>query len=145
MSTLMSGDIEKVHEYLRAGKAVIQELGSSWVGLHILMMEGRLLAITGDLDRAESIYREANHGFQEFGEPTKTNITRSELAHTLRRQGKWEQALPLYRETIFIFGIGVTNLRSQTSSNASPISPSHKKSRKKQAGYWGQPRRSESG
>ena len=103
MSTLMSGDIEKVHEYFRAGKAVIQELGSSWVGPHILMMEGRLLAITGDLDRAESIFREANQGFQEFGEPTRTNITRSELAHTLRRQGKWEQALPLYRETILYF------------------------------------------
>jgi predicted ATPase/class 3 adenylate cyclase len=103
MSTLMSGDIEKVHEYLRAGKAVIQELGSSWIGLHILMMEGRLLAITGKLDHAESIYREAIHGFQEFGEPTQTNITRSELAHTLRRQGKWEQALALYRETILYF------------------------------------------
>jgi predicted ATPase/class 3 adenylate cyclase len=103
MSTLMSGDIEKVHEYLRAGKAVIQELGSSWIGLHILMMEGRLLTITGNLDHAESIYREAIHGFQEFGEPTQTNITRSELAHTLRRQGKWEQALPLYRETILYF------------------------------------------
>jgi predicted ATPase/class 3 adenylate cyclase len=103
MSTLMSGDIEKVNDYLSAGKAVIQELGSNWVGLHILMMEGRLLAITGDLDRAESIYREAKHGFQEFGEPTQTNITRSELAHTLRRQRKWEQALPLYRETILYF------------------------------------------
>jgi non-specific serine/threonine protein kinase len=30
-------------------------------------------------------------------------ITRSELAHTLRRQGKWDQALPLYRETILYF------------------------------------------
>jgi predicted ATPase/class 3 adenylate cyclase len=103
LSTLMSGDIEKVYEYLRAGKAVIQELGSSWVGLTILMMEGRLFTITGDLDRAESIYREADLGFQEVGEPAQTNITRSELAHTLRRQGKWEQALPLYRETILYF------------------------------------------
>jgi tetratricopeptide (TPR) repeat protein len=81
----------------------IEELGNSWVRLHILMMEGRLLALTGDLERAESIYREANHGFQEFGEPTQTIITRSELAHTLRRQGKWDQALPLYRETILYF------------------------------------------
>jgi len=99
----MSGDIEKAHEYLRAGKAVIEELGSSWVGPQILLMEGRLLANTGDLERAEAIYREANHGFQEFGEPTQANITRSELAHTLRRQGKWQQALPLYRETILYF------------------------------------------
>jgi predicted ATPase/class 3 adenylate cyclase len=103
LSTLMSGDIEKVYEYLRAGKAVIKELGSSWVGLTILMMEGRLFAITGDLESAESIYREAIHGFQGYGEPAQMNITRSELAHTLRRQGKWEQALPLYRETILYF------------------------------------------
>jgi predicted ATPase/class 3 adenylate cyclase len=103
MSTLMSGEIEKAHEYFREGKAVIQELGSSWIGPHIQMMEGRLFAITGDLDRAESIFREANQGFQEFGEPTRTNITRSELAHTLRRQGKWDQALSLYRETILYY------------------------------------------
>jgi predicted ATPase/class 3 adenylate cyclase len=103
LSTLMSGEIEKVYEYLRAGKAVIQELGSSWVGLTILMMEGRLFVISGDLESAESIYREANDGFQGYGEPAQMNITRSELAHTLRRQGKWEQALPLYRETILYF------------------------------------------
>jgi predicted ATPase/class 3 adenylate cyclase len=103
LSTLMSGDIEKVYEYLGAGKAVTQELGSSWVGLTILMMEGRLFAISGDLDRAESIYREANDGFHGYGEPAQMNITRSELAHTLRRQGKWEQALQLYRDTILYF------------------------------------------
>jgi predicted ATPase/class 3 adenylate cyclase len=103
LSTLMSGDIEKVHGYLRAGKAVTQEFGSNWVGLHILMMEGRLFAITGDLERAESIYRKASQEFQEVGEPAQMNITRSELAHTLRRQGKWEQALELYRQTILYF------------------------------------------
>jgi predicted ATPase/class 3 adenylate cyclase len=103
MSTLMSGDVEKSREYLRAGKAVVAELGTSWVGPHILMTEGRLLAKAGDPERAESLFREAGHGFEEFGEPTQTNITRSELAHALRRQGKWEQALALYRQTILHF------------------------------------------
>lgn len=83
MSTLMSGDMEEAHEYLRAGKAVIEELGSR-------------------------------------------------PCHSIGRR-------------FFIFRIWVTNLRSQTSSNASPTSPSHSKSRKKQAGYWGRPRRSGSG
>jgi tetratricopeptide (TPR) repeat protein len=103
MATLMSEDIEKAHQYLREGKAVIEELGSSWVGPQILMMEALLLAKEGDLEGAEAIYREADQRFQELGEPTQTIITRSELAHTLRGQGKWEQALPLYRETILYF------------------------------------------
>jgi hypothetical protein len=73
------------------------------IELHLLLMEMRLFAITGDLDRAESINRKANQGFQEFGELMKTNITSRELSHTLRRQEKWEQALPLHRETILYF------------------------------------------
>ncbi len=102
-ATLMSEDFEKAHQYLREGKAVIEELGSSWVGPQILMMEGLLLTNTGDLEGAEAIYREADQRFQELGTPTQTIITRSELAHTLRRQEKWEEALPLYRETILYY------------------------------------------
>jgi tetratricopeptide (TPR) repeat protein len=103
MTSLMSGDMQKAYEYIRQGKAAIEIIGNSLLDLQILMMEGRLLANTGDLERAEAIYREANHGFQEFGEPTQAILPRSELAHTLRRQGKWDQALLLYRETILYF------------------------------------------
>jgi tetratricopeptide (TPR) repeat protein len=71
--------------------------------VQILMMEGRLLANKGDLVRAEEIFRKAYQDFQAFGETTQAGITHSELAHTLRRQGKWEQALPHYRETILYF------------------------------------------
>ncbi len=54
MSTLMSGDIEKAQEYLREGKAAIEELGSSWIGPQMLMIEGRLLANTGELERSQT-------------------------------------------------------------------------------------------
>ncbi len=103
MSAMMRGDYEKTHEYLTEGKAALKELGSSGVGPQVLVLEGQLLALTGDLERAEAIYREAAERFEALREPTQTAITRSELAHTLRGQGKWEQALPLYRETILYF------------------------------------------
>jgi tetratricopeptide (TPR) repeat protein len=103
LATMMSGDIEKTQEYLKEAKAVIEELGSSLVGPHILVGEGQLHVLTGDLEGAEAIYREADQRFQELGDPTQTIFMRSELAHTLRGQGKWEQALPLYRETILYF------------------------------------------
>jgi tetratricopeptide (TPR) repeat protein len=103
LATMMSGNIEKTEEYLKEAKALIEELGSSLIGLHILVGEGTLHVLMGDLEGAEAIYREADQGFQELEDRTQSIFTRSELAHTLRRQGKWEQALPLYRETIQYF------------------------------------------
>jgi len=101
--TLMRGDIEQARQYLWEGKALIKELGSNWLGPQLLMMEGRLLANTGDMAGAETIYREADQRFQVVGEPTQMFITRSELAHALRGQGKWDEAQSLYRETILFF------------------------------------------
>jgi tetratricopeptide (TPR) repeat protein len=103
MVALMSGDSEKSHEYIKEGKALIEELDSSWVGRRLMMIEGYLRANTGDLVGAEAIYRELDQRSKEAGEPEPSSLYRSELAHTLRRQGKWEQALPIYHETILFF------------------------------------------
>jgi non-specific serine/threonine protein kinase len=101
MATLMGSDFEKTHQHVAEGKALTEELGSSWIGPQILFTEGYLLANTGDLEGAEAVFREASQRFQDLGEPT--GFYRSELAHALRRQGKWEQALPIYHESIQYF------------------------------------------
>jgi predicted ATPase/class 3 adenylate cyclase len=103
LATMLGGDIEKAQEYIKEAKALIEELDGSLVGTRILVGEGYLHALMGDLEGAEAIYREAEQRFRELVDPTQTIITRSELAHILRGQGKWEQALPLYRETIQYF------------------------------------------
>jgi ATP/maltotriose-dependent transcriptional regulator MalT len=91
LATMMSGNIEKTEEYLKEAKALIEELGSSLIGLHILVGEGTLHVLMGDLEGAEAIYREADQGFQELEDRTQSIFTRSELAHTLRRQGYWSR------------------------------------------------------
>ena len=103
LATLITGELDKTQEYLKEAKALIEELGSIQIGPQILVLEGRLLALMGQLDVAEAIYREADQGFQELGDSTQRIVARSELSHTLRGQGKWEQALPLYRETILYY------------------------------------------
>ncbi len=101
--TMIRGDFDEAYQYLKEGKAVIEKLGSNWIGPQLLVMEGRLLAVTGELARAETVYRDANLQFQRIGEPTQSAIARSEMAHALRGQGKWAQALAIYKETIRFF------------------------------------------
>jgi predicted ATPase len=103
LASMLGGDIEKAHQYLEEGETLMEEFGSSLVGTNILVGQGNLHALTGDLEGAEAIYREADQRVQELGDPRQTIYFRSELAHTLRWQGKWEQALPLYHETIQYF------------------------------------------
>jgi predicted ATPase/class 3 adenylate cyclase len=103
LASMLGGDIEKAQAYLKEAMGFIEELGGSLLGFQILAGEGQLLALMGDLEGAEALYREVEQRFHGLGAPMQTIITRNELAHLLRRQGKWAQALPFYRESILYF------------------------------------------
>jgi tetratricopeptide (TPR) repeat protein len=54
----------------------------------------------GDYEQARARFRTCLSVFLELGDKHRINMIQSELAHIEREQGKYEQAIPMYRETI---------------------------------------------
>ncbi len=103
LASMMQGDLQQTQEIVREGKEAVERLGNTFGGLQFLMVEGHMYARMGKLAQAEQVYRRADEQFREIDEPTQSIITRSELAHALRGQRKWQEARSYYRETIQYF------------------------------------------
>ena len=64
------------------------------------MAQGRVLGRQGQTDAAVAAFGVAIQRFMELGDERFVLASRSDMAHALRRGGRLDEALALYRETI---------------------------------------------
>jgi predicted ATPase/class 3 adenylate cyclase len=70
---------------------------------NILQIQARMAALQGDKETAKSTFLKAVDDFRAINDQRNLLHSKSDLAHLLRRNGKLQEALPLYRETIKIW------------------------------------------
>ena len=85
---------------LRRGVDAARRSGSPYAIGSASMAQGRAFGREGDTDGAIAAFAIAIQRFTEIGDDRFVLACRSDLAHALRRGGRFEQALALYRETI---------------------------------------------
>lgn len=85
---------------LQRGVEAARRSGSPYAIGAVSMARGRALGRRGEVDAAVAAFVVAIQRFQELGDERFVVASRSDLAHALRRGGRLEEALALYRETI---------------------------------------------
>jgi predicted ATPase/class 3 adenylate cyclase len=83
-------------EILRAARAS----GNPWAMGRAKLNAGRLALISGNLAEAYTRFEEAATLFQRMRDRSYYNSSRSEIGHVLRLQGRYHEAVTVYRETI---------------------------------------------
>lgn len=85
---------------LQRGVEAARRSGSPYAIGAVSMAQGRMLGREGKTDAAVAAFGAAIQRFMELGDERFVLAGRSDLAHALRRGGRLEEALALYRETI---------------------------------------------
>lgn len=88
-----------LEESLRAAHAS----GNAWTIAMATHNAARLAAAGGMTDEAMARFEEAGVLFDQMGNQSMHNVNRSEMAHFLRNQGRYPEALSVYRETILFW------------------------------------------
>jgi predicted ATPase/class 3 adenylate cyclase len=86
-------------EALQAARAS----GNPWIIAMATHNAARLAAESGRLVEAEARFEEAGTLFDQTRDRPMGNVNRSEMGHFLRKQGRYPEALTLYRRTIPIW------------------------------------------
>ena len=84
----------------RRGLAAAARSGSPYAIGAASLAEGRALGHEGETDAAAASFAVAIQRFMEIGDERFVLASRSDLAHALRRGGRFDEALAMYRETI---------------------------------------------
>ena len=84
----------------RRGLAAAARSGSPYAIGAASLAEGRALGHEGETDAAAASFAVAIQRFMEIGDERFVLASRSDLAHALRRGGRLDEALAMYRETI---------------------------------------------
>ena len=85
---------------LARGVAAASRSGNPYVIAATSIAQGRALGLRGDTDAAVAAFGVAIQGFGELGDERFALAARSDLAHALRRGGRFDEALAVYRQTI---------------------------------------------
>ncbi len=85
---------------LQRGVEAARRSGSPYAIGAVSMAQGRMLGRQGKTDAAVAVFGVAIQNFVELGDERFALASRSDMAHALRRGGRLEDALALYRETI---------------------------------------------
>jgi predicted ATPase/class 3 adenylate cyclase len=85
---------------IRRGAEAAQRSGSPYAIGSVAMAQGRALGRLGQTDGAVASFGIAIERFMELGDERFVLACRSDLAHALRRGGRLDAALAMYRETI---------------------------------------------
>jgi predicted ATPase/class 3 adenylate cyclase len=99
-ATVSTFDPEVGAALLRRGIDAARRSGSPYVIAAVSMAQGRALGHTGETDGAVAAFGVAIQRFTEIGDERMILASRSDLAHALRRGGRLDEALAIYRETI---------------------------------------------
>ena len=85
---------------LRRGVAAARRSGSPYAIGAVSMAQGRTLGRLGQTDESVAAFGVAIQRFMELGDDRFVLASRSDLAHALRKGGRLDEAIALYRETI---------------------------------------------
>ena len=103
MAELVAIAIQDYEAALRYGEeaiAVSEAGGNRWGSSMTIFGLGFFARSIGDYDQARARFRACLPVFLEFGDKHRINMIQSELAHIERETGQYQQAIPMYRETI---------------------------------------------
>jgi tetratricopeptide (TPR) repeat protein len=95
-----NGDLAAAETQLLRASEAADRSGNPRVIAFISASRGELSGFTGRLADARDSLGRAIVGYEELGDRRLVLMTRSELAHTLRRGGENDEAEALYRETL---------------------------------------------
>ncbi|MEO5939695.1 MAG: hypothetical protein ABIZ72_02175, partial [Candidatus Limnocylindrales bacterium] len=93
-------DVVAADELSLKGEDAARRSGNPYVIGQAAMARGRMLGVVGRTDEAASRFEEAMARFAELGDVRMALASRSDFAHALRRGGRIDDALALYRDTI---------------------------------------------
>ena len=99
-TSLGTFDPEAGAALLRRGVEAARRSGSPYAIGAVSMAQGRTLGRQGETDAAVAAFGVAIERFTELGDERMALASRSDLAHALRRGGRLDEALAMYRETI---------------------------------------------
>ena len=93
-------DYEAAVRYGEEAIAVSEAGGNRWGSSMTIFGLGFFARSIRDYDQARARFRTCLPVFLEFGDKHRINMIQSELAHIERETGHYQQAIPMYRETI---------------------------------------------
>ncbi len=99
-ATVWTFDHDAGEALVARGFAAGQRSGNPFALGAAAMAQGRMLGQARRTDEAVASYRIAIERFSEIGDDRFGLASRSDLAHALRRGGRLDEAMDLYRETI---------------------------------------------
>ena len=99
-ASLGSFDPDGGEALMQRGIEAARRSGSPYTIGAVSMAQGRMLGRQGKTDAAVAAFGVAIERFMELGDERFVLASRSDMAHALRRGGRLEDALGLYRETI---------------------------------------------
>ena len=99
-ATIITVDPEAAENLLRRGDEAARRSGNPYVLGATAMARGRAFSAQHRPDEAAEALERAIARFTEIGDQRLALAARSDLAHGLRRGGRLDQALAIYRETI---------------------------------------------
>lgn len=93
-------DAETARDLLGLGTEAAERTGNPYAIAIVALAAAGRLGQAGRFDEAEPRFSEAAARFAEIGDIRFSLVSRSDLGHLLRRAGRLEEALAIYRETI---------------------------------------------
>ncbi len=101
---LLSGDLARGEPYIAEALQLAAEKGNPRDQALILVLQAYLMQFRGEEPAVFRDYvSQAMKKYQEIGDQSRVNGNRSAIAHSLRREGRFGDAVPWYQETILVW------------------------------------------
>jgi len=94
------GDFSKAIEHHTKASELLKEHGNRWSYGISMYGFGNLHMAQRDFEKSREKYKIAMQTMQELGSSRNVSMIKSDLAHILRYEGKYSEAISAYRETI---------------------------------------------
>ncbi|HEU0294900.1 MAG TPA: adenylate/guanylate cyclase domain-containing protein [Anaerolineales bacterium] len=100
VTAMTQHDLQKMYRYYEEGIELLRQAGSHWQMAMLEFAFANFTGSQGNYAEARSQFEACIPLFTELKDRHRLDMVHSELAHLERRQGRFEQAKTLYRETI---------------------------------------------
>lgn len=102
-SEALSGEFSRAQAHLDEATSLAERLENPFFQGQTCMLAGRFFTQKGELELAQGSYEQATLHFADLHDQSMLMVGKSEISHLLRRRGLFDEALPVYRETIHFY------------------------------------------
>ena len=95
-----ANEFEKAMPYYKKALELSAEINNPFLNGEVYRAQAQLAILQGDLDLAAEAFQKASDNFSAINDKRFALISQSDKAHILRRAGRIEDAIPIYREAI---------------------------------------------